>query len=274
MPHLIHVQHEFDLSYGSVDITWTDDAGAGKSITAISTGIYRHITSAADTLTHPAGDGTTIANTAHPSFGAALGTLMTAAAPTGPTITCTYSNTTNRYTLAATGALFSVTWAAGAETRMRNLLGFAGNLSGATSYTGTLAPMHTIEPRVVGLAKWSDVEAMADTVPKRITGNGRLVTVGPNRVPHLARFEFAHETDAQTLAEFSTRYSWQQFWNEAGRFGRTCYLVDASPPVGSDLRWAFQLNTPVWEKSTHRREREELRNRWRVMVDALLVGRW
>jgi len=272
MAHLLFFSHEWDLArHGSVDITWTDDSGS-HSITEITAGIYRHPTTAANSLTHPGGG--TITNTAASSWSALVQTAMDAG--TAQTITCTYSHTTNRYTLAATGAVFSVTWAAGAETRMRTLLGFAGNLSGATSYTGTLAPYYSIEPRANALTGWTDVRAIADTVARHITSSADLITAGPVRVPYVAKWELDHETDAQTLSEFCTSpaYCWQDWWNEAGRYGRLCYLIDASPPLGSDIRWAFRLNNPTFDDSTHRRERPELRNRWRVTFDALIRGRF
>jgi hypothetical protein len=270
--HLVHVQQEWDFAvYGSVDITWTDDSGS-HSITAISTGKYRHVTSAADSLTHPSG-GTAIANTANASFAAALQTLMDAA--TAQTVTVTYSNTTNRYTVACSGAVFSIDWttpADAAHLRMRSLLGFAANLSGATSYTSTQAPYHTLEPRAVGLVGWTEPRALTDSVSTRVTSAGSLVTVGPSRVPYSARFDLANESNAQTLLTFETRYCWERFFRDAGRYGRLCYLLDMSPPVGSDVKWAFQLRTPVWDESTHRRERPELTDRWRVTVDALIRG--
>ena len=273
MTHLVHVSQEWDFArYGSVDITWTDDDPGSHSIAAISTGKYRHITSAADSLTHPDG-GTAIANTANASFAAALQTLMDA--QSAQTITVTYSNTTNRYTLAASGATFAITWAAGAETRMRNLLGFSANLSGATSYTSTQAPYFSIEPGKVAITGWTEPEAVPDAVTSRVTSSADLITVGPARVPYQARVEFPFETDAQTFTQYETRFSWQTFWNDAGRYGRMCYLMDVDPPGGATaISWAFRLKQPTWDRSTHRRERPELRNRWRVSLDMLLRGRF
>lgn len=272
MAHLVYVAQEWDLArYGSVDITWTDDSGAGQSITAVSTGKYRHATSAANSLTHPDG-GTAVANSTNVSWAPVLEALMDAA--TAQTITLTYSDTTNRYTLACSGAVFSVTWAAGAETRMKKLLGFSGNLSGSTSYTSDVAPYFTLEPRRNAFTGWTDVRAVADSVSTRMTGSADMISVGPARVPYTARVEFSHETDAQTLAEYEKLFSWQTFWNDAGRYSRLCYLCDVSPPVGSMSRWAFKLRAPVFDESTHRREKNELRNRWRIMLDVLLRGRY
>ncbi len=278
MAHLVHVSHEFDLSrYGSVDIAWDDDEGA-DSISDITSGIYRHATSAADSLTHPGG-GAAIANTAHGCFADALTLLIGARHAVPDLLVVTYSNTTNRYTIAAKpgAGAFTVTWSGAAQLRMRKLLGFTGNLSGATSYTATLPPYYSIEPRIPGLVAWSDVRAIADSVPIRITSSGDTSgPVGPARTPWTAHVEFAQETDAQTLSQYvvDPAYCWQDFWLEAGRYGRLCYLVDASPPVGGDVRWAFRLNKTAFDESTHRRERAELRARWRIVVEAVLRGRF
>ena len=141
MTHLVHVQQEWDFArYGSVDITWADDSGGAQSISAVSTGKYRHITSAANSLTHPDG-GTAIANSTNVSWAPVLQTAMDAAS--AQTLTVTYSNATNRYTLTCTGSLFTITWTTAAEIRMRNLLGFSATCSGATSYTSTRAPYFT-----------------------------------------------------------------------------------------------------------------------------------
>ena len=271
MAHVIHISHEWDVAvYGSLGMTWTDDAGAGHTL-SITSGTYRHPGADADSLIHPGG-GSAIANTTNGRFSETLRAAIDAQTTTTPTVS--YDNEANRYTLSMTGAVFSVTWSSAAEVRLRALLGFSGNLSGATSYTATLAPYFSIEPRVVGLVGWTDVRAVTDSVNTRVTSSGDISTVGPARVPYTARFDLAHETDAQTLAQFSTRYSWQQFWNDAGRNGRMCYLIDSAPPVGSDVRWAFRLRTPVFDESTHRREVAALRDRWRISIDALIRGRF
>ena len=271
MAHLVHVQQEWDFAeYGSVDITWTDDSG-GHSITAISTGKYRHLTTAADSLTHPDG-GVAIANTANAYFAAYLQTQMDAA--TTETITVAYSNTTNRYTITCTGAVFTVTWGAGAESRLKQLLGYSGNISSSPA-VATLAPYYTIEPGKNAITGWTEPEAVPDAVTSRVTSSADLITVGPARIPYQARVEFAFESDAQTIEQYETRFCWQRFWNDAGRNARMCYLMDVDPPAGATaISWAFRLKQPTFDRSTHRRERPELRNRWRVSLDMLLRGRF
>lgn len=272
MTHLVHVGHEWDFaSYGESEIAWTDDYGSFTA--SFSTGIYRHPGVDADSLTHPSG-GLAIANTAHPRFGATLAAAMVAESPSLD-ITITWIEATNRYELeVGNTAVFTVTWSSDAQLRMRALLGFASNIAAPGTFSSTLAPMFSIEPTRQALTGWTDVRAMSDAVNVRMTSSGDLITVGPARVPFLARWDHAHEADAQTLSEFSTRYCWQQFWNDAGRNGRLCYLVDYGPPVGSTMRWAFKLRTPTFDETTHRREVASLPNRWRVSIDALIRGWW
>lgn len=272
MAHLLHLSHEWDFaSYGTCELAWEDDAGS-HTVT-FSSGIYRHTDASADSLTHPSG-GLAIANTAHPTFGTALGAAMEAASPgIGVAISC--GEATNRYDIDVDGtAVFTVTWSSAAQLRMRALLGFNANISAPGVSTGTLTPMFSIEPAKQALGTWSDDVAMRDAVNVRVTSSGDLSTVGPARVPYTATFDLPHETDASTLSEFSTRYCWQQFWNDAGRNGRMCYLVDYDPAPYATMRRAFKLRVPTWDQSTHRRESPNLRNRWRVVFDVLVRGRW
>ena len=277
MARLVYVAQEFDLAlYGAVDIGWTDDTGA-RSISDISTGIYRHATSAADFLTHPSStlmSTTTIANTTRPSFGATLQALMDAATAQTPTVT--YSNDTNRYTLACNGAVFSVTWSGAAQLLMRKLLGFTGNLSGATSYTATAAPFFTLEPRKNAFTEPKALAAVTEAVSRRRTSGGSLTRMGPVVLPHGVSWRFEQEADSATLDEFavSPGYTWQSFFNDSARHGRRCYFVDYGPPVGSTQRWVFQLMSDGFDSGTHRRTVANLRDRWTIDVEANVIGRY
>ena len=253
--------------YGSLAMEFTDSGGA-HSIAGLSSSSYRHVTSAANTLFHPSGG--QIANSTNVSLAPVLQDQITAVDTDA--VTLTYSNTTNRYTLSTAGAVLSVTWSTAAQIRLRKLLGFSGNLSGSLSYTGTLAPYFSIEPRVVGMTGYLDVAEAADSVSKHRTAGGFVRTVGPAITSWETQWRHTNETDAQTLTAFETRFCWQRFWMDAGRYGRTCYLLDQSPPVGSSVNFAFNLATPEFDKTTHRRTRAELRDRWDVTIDAVVLG--
>lgn len=280
MARLVYVAQEFDLAlYGAVDIAWDDDEGP-DTISDISTGIYRHATSAADSLIHPSStlmSNTTIPNTAHPSFAAYLTTLIAARHAVPTLLTVTYSNDTNRYTIATTGTAFTVTWTGAAQLLMRKLLGFTGNLSGQTSYTGQVAPFFTLEPRKNAYLEPKKLGVVADAVSRRRTSGGRIVRNGPEVLPHTTFWKFSHETDAQTLDEFavSPGYTWQSFFNDAGRHARLCYFVDygpTSPAVGQ--RWAFQLMADGFDPSSHDRTVQNLGDRWTISVEANVLGRY
>lgn len=269
MAHLLHLNHEWDFAtYGAAAIEVVDSFGTWPI--TFSSGIYRHPAGSADSLTHPSG-GLAISNTAHPCFGTALAAALNAVSGNG--YVATWDEATNRYTIEADTA-FDVTWTSAEQLRMRALLGFSTNLSGTKTYVGDLVPMFSIEPRRQILVGWTEPEAIEDAVNSRITGSADLSTVGPARVPFIASFELPSEADVATLSEFSTRYCWQQWWNDAGRNGRLCYLVDYQPAVGSTMRWAFKLRKTTWSRATHRRESAALRDRWRILFDALIRGRW
>lgn len=279
MARLVHFAHEFDLAvYGAVDIAWNDDEGA-DTISDISTGIYRHATSAADSLTHPSSSLLTtlsIANTAHPCFVDTLNALIAARHANPTLLALTYSLTTNRYTIATTGGAFTVTWSTPAQLLMRKLLGFTGNLSGSTSYTGTVAPFFTIEPRKVGYQEPRPLAASADTARTKRTAEGMISRVSPQVTPWGITWMVMHESDAQTYDEFavSPGYTWQTFFADGGRNARRCYFVDAAPPVGSTQRWCFQLMRGEFDDSTHRRPIATLRDRWHATIEASIVGRF
>lgn len=279
MARSVHFSQEWDFAvYGAVDIAWNDDEGA-DTISDISTGIYRHATSAADSLTHPGSTLMTtvpVANTAHPSFAAYLTTLIAARHAVPTMLAVTYSNATNRYTIATTGAAFAVTWSGAAQLLMRKLLGFSGNLSGATSYTGDVAPFFTLEPRRVAYSQPQPLSAVADSASMGRTGSGLITRVGPQVTPYGTTWRVEAELDSQVLDEFavSPGYTWQTFFNDAGRYARRCYFVDDSPPSGSTQRWCFQLMHGEFDASTHRRAVANMRNQWAVDVEGSVLGRY
>ncbi len=117
---------------------------------------------------------------------------------------------------------------------------------------------------------------MAETQNSRRTGSGRFTRTGPVVVPHTTTWEVEHETNAQTLDEFatSTGYTWQTFFADAGRYARTCYFADVTPPSGATQRWAFELMRDGFDDSTHRRPVRNLGDRWNVSVEGSILGRY
>lgn len=76
---------------------------------------------------------------------AEVSTKMTAASTNGDTITCTFDSTTGKYTIATDGAYLDIDWATGTNNASAadTILGFAADVTGATTYTGVASTYST-----------------------------------------------------------------------------------------------------------------------------------
>lgn len=78
-------------------------------------------------------------------FAAEVSTKFNAAGTNGDTLSCSYDSTTGKYTLDTDGVTLELDWATGtdAANAADTLLGFAADVSGATTYTGTASTYST-----------------------------------------------------------------------------------------------------------------------------------
>jgi len=128
-----------EVTSSNEDIDWTDDGGTFAA--TVSNKIYRTPIDLAETLS----------------------TAMNA--QTGETITVTYSNTTGKYTIAATGSVFSLLWDTGVNTAttIGSLLGFAvgSDDTGALTYTSD-STIDLTSPQVPDFSNFRDPLVVKD----------------------------------------------------------------------------------------------------------------
>lgn len=76
---------------------------------------------------------------------AEVGTKMNAAGTNGDTISCSFDSTTGKYTIETDGSYLDIDWATGtdAANAADTILGFAADVTGATTYTGTASTYNT-----------------------------------------------------------------------------------------------------------------------------------
>ena len=109
-----------------------DDDGSANFVT-YSSGVYDHTTvgpSVVSSILH---------------WGTALKTLMDATSTGAGTYTVSFDESTLKYTISYSSGNFDMTFSGAAGDVMKNLLGFTGNKTGASSYTSDVAVYYAID---------------------------------------------------------------------------------------------------------------------------------
>lgn len=202
--------HQLD---GAVAIQ-VDEGGGAETIT-ISSGTYCHSDlSSADKI--PSGDYT--------DFASALETELNGASGLSFTYTVTWDGVAQQYTIgvSSTGASLSFSTAA-AQVYMRNILGFSGNQSNATSHVSDRTPWYSI---VTDLDAWSDVTddyEARDIAYEAVTDSGDTFLISRTESPILSDWTVRLEPKAAVYgrqAPASEPWTWQDFFSIAARAGR------------------------------------------------------
>lgn len=221
-------------SFGTATINWTDTSGATSvSVTSASIGT----SGSAGLFSHSAfvsvdpKDRGAVRNLGFAALAPFLQTTMDAAS--GQTITVTFSEATQAYTLTATtGAVFSLTFVGDAGTRMRQLLGFTGNKTGAMSYTSDCRPRFCIRTAIDGQAEFRRPSIIEGQYHSRIADGGKPYAVGPVRLAKTARWEHQHETKAAVFQAFAVadtvvggaHWTYEDYLDHAARFAVPCMV--------------------------------------------------
>lgn len=99
-----------------------------------------------------------------------------------PGLTMTFSLSTLKYTLSA-ASTFSVTWTGIAGTVMRDILGFSGDLSTASSYTSDLRPKYLIVSRLAGQSEVHETYEPGGRIAYAESDNGQAYSTHPVELP-------------------------------------------------------------------------------------------
>lgn len=97
-------------------------------------------------------------------------------------LTCSFSPSTLLYTLSA-ASNFTVTWTGDMGIAMRDILGFAENLSGANSYTSTLRPKYLIVSRLAGQSQVHETYEPGGRIAYAESDNGQAYSTHPVELP-------------------------------------------------------------------------------------------
>lgn len=194
---------------GAATMTVTINAG----VATITPGYYMQgdfDTSAA--YTTPSVNGWT--GQQYTGFADAVASALTAAA--GATVTCAYSRTTGKFTIAK-ALTFTLSFATAADLRLRAALGFTGNKSGANTYTSDQVPNFSLFSAITGrtnvqgpfepddIAEESVSDGGVDYVITRKTSE-QLMSWDQAMEPRAAVYPFARAAGGSTL------WTWQDWF--------------------------------------------------------------
>ena len=122
-------------------------------------------------------------------------------------LTITFSLSTVKYTLSAAGN-FTLNWQGNLGLELRDIFGFAANLSGASTYTSTQRPKYLIISRLAGQSQVHDLYEPAGRVAYAESDNGHAFSTHPEQMPLYRDWTQPFETLAgPTDAEYSSSSS-------------------------------------------------------------------
>lgn len=134
------------------------------------------------------------------------------------------------------GAVGSITWV---DLEVRDILGFTGNLSGATSYLSSVHPIGYWLPRCPKQTPYGDGvwETFSDLVQTKAPAGGGVKTLSGNAFEALEGVRWSHVANARAVGT-SVIGSWQHFW-KAVMLGTYSYIAPGKPVA---LYWDADAN--------------------------------
>ncbi len=256
----------FDLArYGTCTINFTDDAGATS--VDLTEATYDH-----DELLDDCG----ITSLTAGSLGDHLAVRMNSVSVEDYTVT--FNRATGKYTIAtATSAVFSITWTGAPGERLRSLLGFIANCSGATSYTSSHVPLYAMVPTSAGPSEYPGPWEEKGHRKSIRSSAGQPYRLGPATVPFRTLFMFEYEPRSHVdrayrtaLASVGHLYTWEQMWEDFGRDALLPLAIEMVGAEGLTERLAFDLATEQYDETTHKPRAKNDHVRWTVTLAALL----
>jgi len=190
------VEGMITIPTGGVQALTCTDASGGPTAITIDAGTYYWSTADSDTE----------------DFLAQLSEDINAAMTETWTLTLSADESgTGKLTIGCTGATCTITWQ---DTNVRDLCGFAGNSSGATSYTGTKHVKALWLPDGPPRSAYGLSDAGADEMDQTTTESsaGHVMTLGyQRRTAQWIEWQGISRAKTRISGESTTGESWQQF---------------------------------------------------------------
>jgi hypothetical protein len=161
--------------------------------------------------------------------GVTIGSFITAMETQISGLTVTFSLSTLKYTLSASGT-FSVTWTGIAGTTLRDILGFSGDLSTASSYTSDLRPQYLVVSRLAGQSEVHETYEPGGRIAYAESDNGQSYSTHPVELPTYRDWVQPFETlEGPTDSE----------WNSNGAVGGTAVRT-ANVGSATKVTWTWE----------------------------------
>lgn len=205
------------------------DEGSGAVTVTISTGTYCHTDiSSADKI--PSGNYT--------DFASALETALNNAASLSLTYTVTWDGDSEEYTIGVSSTGASLSFSGAAQVYMRNILGFSGNQSTATSHVSDQVPWYVISAEMDAWSSVTDDYEDREIAYEAVTDSGSTYLISRTESPVLSDWTVRLEPKEAVYgraAPSDEQWTWQDFFEHC-RKGRPFARIDSLDSSAHKLR--------------------------------------
>jgi len=190
----MHYVAGWDCAESSMAIT---TGGAVTGTRTISTGTFAH-----QSMTSVMGTN---------NYSAFATRVQTALNDIGSLWTVTWNATTLQYTISCISN-FTLTFTGDAGTRMRQALGFIGNVTSTLSATSNTRPYYVIRPAIAGRSKFTDVYEPDEIVEEAVSDGGTSYAVAKQTTELWCDWTQSMESVDATLARRAWHpWTWEHF---------------------------------------------------------------
>lgn len=192
-----------DLEIKVYELTSTNQEGSGTStIFAHKGGLAGYIIRASYSTVELACPDFSLAPIATPMRNAIIAAATTESWASPSLFTVSFSTTTARYTIAHPSTSFSMTWSSACT---RNLFGFAGDTSAATSHVGTKTPLYCINSTLGDVSQESDFYEPDNIGNHVLADNGAGTGIARTAAPKYKDWVQEYETKLKTHRVFGAQ---------------------------------------------------------------------
>lgn len=176
-----------------------------------------------DTVSNAAGkfchtDLSSVANVTHSDWATELKTRLDAATTSAQTYTVTWDGSAQTYTISASSTFTIEFPNSAAGTLMKQILGFAGDRTTATSHVSDVRPYYVIVAENGGWSEASDDYEPPDVSYGAVSDSGRIYAVGRTEAPILNDWVVPLEPKAAVFDRVATAavpWTWSHFFQHA-----------------------------------------------------------